>query len=89
MLKIPGQEHTAEFRMQAVTRVTDGQNIRDLARELVISHEAPRTWMKAHDVGTTLNGPTTQVITPEQMELSRLRAENKRLMMELGRWIRP
>jgi hypothetical protein len=38
--------------------------------------------VKAHDAGT-LDGPGTKVITPEQMELSRLRTENKRLTMEL------
>ena len=33
MLKIPKQEYTTEFRMLAVKRVKDGQNIRDVARE--------------------------------------------------------
>jgi len=82
MLKIPKQEYTTEFRTLAVKRVKDGQNIRDVARELGISHLTLRNWVKAHDAGT-LNGPGTKVITPEQMELSRLRAENKRLTMEL------
>jgi transposase len=82
MLKIPKQEYTTEFRTLAVKRVKDGQNIRDVARELGISHQTLRNWVKAHDAGT-LNGPGTKVITPEQMELSRLRAENKRLTMEL------
>jgi len=59
-----------------------GRNIRDVARELGISHQTLRNWVKAHDAGT-LNGPGTKVITPEQMESSRLRAENKRLTMEL------
>ena len=79
MLKIPKQEYTTEFRTLAVK---DGQNIRDVARELGISHQTLRNWVKAHDA-ETLNGPGTKVITPEQMELSRLRAENKRLTMEL------
>ena len=82
MLKIPKQEYTTEFRTLAVKRVKDGQNIRDVARELGISHQTLRNWAKAHEAGT-LNGPGTKVITPEQMELSRLRAENKRLTMEL------
>ena len=79
MLKIPKEEYTTEFRTLAVK---DGQNIRDVARELGISHQTLRNWVKAHDA-ETLNGPGTKVITPEQMELSRLRAENKRLTMEL------
>ncbi len=75
MLKIPKQEYTTEFRTLAVKRVKDGQNIRDVARELGISHQTLRNWVKAHDAGT-LNGPGTKVITPEQMELSRLDSVN-------------
>jgi len=82
MFKIPKQAYTAEFRMLAVQRVKDGQSARDVARELGISHQSLRNWVKADEAGT-LNGAGTKVVTPEQMELSRLRAENKRLQMEL------
>ncbi len=46
MLKIPKQEYTTEFRTLAVKRVKDGQNIRDVARELGISHQTLRNWVK-------------------------------------------
>ena len=82
MFKIPKQAYTAEFRTLAVQRVKDGQSARDVARELGISHQSLRNWVKADGAGT-LNGAGTKVVTPEQMELSRLRAENKRLQMEL------
>lgn len=82
MLKIPKQQHTPEFRMLAVQRVKDGQSISLVARELGISTQTLRTWVKAFD-GGTLNGPGTKVVTPEQMEMSRLRVEVKRLSMEL------
>jgi transposase len=62
--------------------VKDGQSARDVARELGISHQSLRNWVKADEAGK-LNGAGTKVVTPEQMELSRLRAENKRLQMEL------
>ena len=52
MLKIPRQEYTTEFRMLAVQRVKDGQNIRDVARELGISHQTLRNWVKSQEAGT-------------------------------------
>ncbi len=55
MLKIPKREYMTEFTKLAVKRLKDGQNIRDVARELGISHQTLRNWVKAHDVGT-LNG---------------------------------
>ncbi len=52
MLKIPRQEYTTEFRMLAVQQVKDGQNIRDVARELGISHQTLRNWVKSQEAGT-------------------------------------
>ena len=40
-----------------------------------------RNWVKAAAAGT-LHGAGAQVVTPEQMERSRLRAENVRLKRE-------
>lgn len=82
MLKIPKQQHTPEFRTLAVQRVKDGQSISVVSRELGISGQTLRTWVKA-DAAGTLNGPGAKVVTPEQMEMSRLKAENRRLTMEL------
>lgn len=79
MLKIPKQQHTPEFRTLAVQCVKDGNSISVVARELGISE---RTWLKAAAAGT-LNGPGAKVVTPEQMEMSRLKSENRRLTMEL------
>jgi transposase len=41
-----------------------------------------RNWAKAA-AGGKLNAPGTKVVTPEEMELSRLRAENARLKMHV------
>ncbi len=82
MFKVPKQAYTAEFRTIAVKRVKNGQSARDVARELGISHQSLRNWVKADEAGT-LNVPGTKAATPEQMEFSRLRAEDKRLQMEL------
>jgi transposase len=82
VFKVPKQAYTAEFRAAAVQRVKDGQSIRAVSRELKMSPQTLRNWVKAAEVGN-LNGAGTKAVTPEQMELSRLRAENKRLQMEL------
>lgn len=82
MFKVPKQVYTAEFRTAAVQRVKDGQGVGAVAHELGVSAQTVRNWMKAEQAGK-LNGAGAKVVSPEQMELSRLRAENKRLQMEL------
>ena len=51
------------------------------ARELGLSDQTVRNWVKAAAEGK-LNGAGSRVVTPEEMELSRLRAENLRLKRE-------
>ncbi|WP_321873401.1 IS3 family transposase [Burkholderia ubonensis] len=82
MFKVPKQVYTAEFKLAAVQRVKDGQGVAVVARELGISEQTLRNWVKSEASGK-LNGAGAKPVTPEQMELSRLRAENKRLQMEL------
>jgi transposase len=79
--KIPKQEYTPEFRELAVKRVKAGQSNGAVARELGLSDQTLRNWVKAAATGK-LNGPGAKVVTPEQMELSRMRAENIRLKRE-------
>jgi transposase len=55
MFKVPNQSYTADFRALAVQRVKDGNGVRDVARELGISHQSLRNWVKA-DAAGTLNG---------------------------------
>lgn len=81
MKKIPKQEYRAEFRELAVKRVKAGQSIGAVARELGLVEQTLRNWVKAAAAGK-LNGPGTKVMTPEQMELSRVQAENIRLKRE-------
>ncbi len=82
MKKIPKQEYTAEFKELAVKRVkAGGQSIGSVARELGLIEQTLRNWVKAAAAGK-LNGPGSKVVTPEQMELSRVRAENIRLKRE-------
>ncbi|MGT2433251.1 IS3 family transposase [Cupriavidus basilensis] len=82
MRKIPKQEFTAEFKEQAVRQLRAGKTTGELAAELGVSDQTLRNWRKAAEAGK-LNGAGAKPVTAEQMELSRLRAENKRLAMEL------
>jgi transposase len=81
MFKIPKQEYTPEFKQGAVQRVTSGQSIRAVAKDLGLIEQTLRNWVKAAQAGK-LNPPGAKGVTPEQMELSRVRAENARLKME-------
>ena len=83
MKKLPKQEYTAEFKELAVKRVKDGQSNGVVAKELGLSDQTLRNWVKAYDTGK-LSGAGTKVVTAEQMELSRVRAENARLKMEVA-----
>jgi transposase len=79
-MKIPKQAYTAEFKELAVKRVKDGQSVGMVCRELGLSDQTLRNWIKAAAEGK-LNG-AGRVVTAEEMELSRLRAENLRLKRE-------
>ncbi|QMI46935.1 MULTISPECIES: IS3 family transposase [Burkholderia] len=82
MFKVPKQSYTPEFKVAAVQRVKDGQGFAVVARELGMSEQTLRHWVKAEASGK-LNGAGAKPVTPEQMELSRMRAEIKRLQLEL------
>ena len=82
MKKIPKQEYTAEFKSLAVKRVKDGLTVGAAARELGLIDQTLRNWVKAADAGK-LGGAGVRPVTPEQMELSRVRAENARLKREV------
>ena len=80
-MKISKREYTTEFKELAVKRVKAGQSAGAVAKDLGLIEQTLRNWVKAADAGK-LAGVGTKVVTPEQMELSRLRAENVRLKQE-------
>ena len=80
-MKIPKKAYTTEFKEQAVKRVKDGQSVGKVCKELGLSDQTVRNWVKAAAEGK-LSGAGGKVVTPEEMELSRLRAENVRLKRE-------
>jgi transposase len=80
-MKIPKQAYTTEFKELAVKRVKSGQSISTVVKDLGLGDQTLRNWVKAAAEGK-LNGAGSRVVTPEEMELSRLRAENGRLKRE-------
>jgi transposase len=78
--KIPKQEYTAEFKEQAVKHAqTVGVVV--AAKELGLVEQTLRNWVKASAAGKL--SARRQAGDAEQMELSRLRAENARLKMHV------
>jgi transposase len=80
MKHILKREYTAEFKEQAVAMVNNGRSVPEVAGKLGLIEQTLRNWVKAAERGR-LNERVKKV-TEEQMELSRLRAENARLRME-------
>ena len=81
-MKIPKQAYTLEFKELAIKRVKDGQALAGVAKELGLVEQALRNGVKAAGAGT-LSGAAGKAVTPEEMELSPLRAENIRVKREL------
>ena len=80
-MKVQKREYTAEFKELAVKQVKSGQTAGVVAKDLGLIEPTLRNWVKAADTGK-LNSAGGKVVTPEQMALSRLRAENAKLKRE-------
>jgi transposase len=80
MFRIPRQSYTEEFKREAVKLVEGGMKPAEVARHLGITEQTLGNWRKAKAAGK-LTG-NSKVVTPAQMELSRLRAEVIRLKAE-------
>src|SRR5438552_2641190 len=78
MKKIPKVAYTLEFKNEVLRRVRNGEPIRRLGRELGIPEQSIRNWAKAQANGKLDAVGNGKPPTPEQMELSRLRAGHKR-----------
>lgn len=81
MKRLPKQEYTVEFKDQAVKRAQE-VGVGTAARELGLVEQTLRNWFMAAAVGK-LRGAGAKAVTPEQMEMSRLRAENMKLRMHV------
>ena len=77
----PRARYTLEFKQEAVRLVEGGQSIAAAARTLGVVDQTLFNWVKAHRQGK-LTGADSKVVSAEQMEISRLRAELARVKME-------
>ena len=82
MKRIPNAAYTLEFKLEALRRVRGSEPVRRIAREIGVPEQSIRNWVKAQAEGKLGDAGKGKPITPEQMEISRLRAENARLKME-------
>jgi len=75
--------YTSEFKLQAVKLVTEkGQSVSEAARSLGIGQTLLRSWKLALEQQGEQAFPGNGRLNPHEEELRRLRAENKRLLME-------
>ena len=74
--------YTLEFKQEAARLVESGQSQESAARSLGVVEQTLGNWVKAHRAGTLKGASSTPLVTSEQMEISRLRAELARVTME-------
>lgn len=82
MWKIPKQSYMDEFKREAIKLVEAGQRPAAVVKQLGITGQTLSNWRKAAKAGQLGKG-SGKPITAEQMEPSRLRAENMWLKMEM------
>lgn len=82
MGKKPRAKYTLEFKLEALRQIGAGQSVAVVAATLGVAANTLHNWLKAQREGK-LGGPGSKPVSPEQMELARLRAELARKNMEL------
>lgn len=78
-------KYTLEFKREAVRQVKAGRAALVVAKTLGMPKASLTNWVRAEakgQLGLTADGKPAPVITPEQAEIARLRAEVARLRME-------
>jgi len=77
-------QYTLEYKLEAVRQVKGGQALSVTARVLGIAKTTLSGWLRAYEKGELGGaGDKAAAVTPDQMELARLRAQNARLKMAL------
>ena len=79
-------KYTLEFKREAVRQVKNGQTLLAVSQLLNVSKSSLSNWVLQDSRGeldpVSEGAAVPAVVTPQQMELARLRAENARLRME-------
>lgn len=73
--------YTLEFKLEAVRLVKGGQSVPVTGKILGVPSQTLGNWVRLSEKGQ-LKGAGDKPVSPEQMELARLRAEVARLKME-------
>ena len=73
--------YTLEFKLEAVRLVKGGQSATVTAKVLGMPKQTLDNWVRLSEKGQ-LKGAGDKPVSPEQMELARLRAELSRVKME-------
>ena len=81
-MKTPRTDFTLEFKKEAVRLVHSGQRQSEVSASLGISGQTLHNWLKADAAGRLMERAGVKVISEEQMEISRLKAELARARME-------
>jgi transposase len=81
MKRIPKARYTEAFEVAAVQLIDAGRRPAEVAREIGVVEQTLHNWLKAHREGRLGHGQAVEV-SPEQIEIARLRAEVGRLKME-------
>jgi transposase len=79
--KLKRSKYTLEFKQEAVRLVNLGQSLAAVSTTLAINSQTLHNWVKLDRTGQ-LTSESGNPVSAEQMEISRLRAENARLKME-------
>ena len=74
-------QYTLEFKIEAVRLVRGGQSVGAVSQVLGVAAQTLHNWVKWEAKGQ-LKGTAAKPVSPEQMEISRLRAELARTKME-------
>ena len=82
MTKSKRGRYTLEFKQEAARLVESGQSQAAVARSLGVVEQTLSNWVREHRAGTLQGAISKPVMTAEQMEISRLRAELARVRME-------
>ena len=77
----PRGKYTTEFRLEAVRLVKGGQAAAVTAKILGMPKQTLENWVRRSDKGLLLS-TSDKLVSAEQMELARLRAQLARVTME-------
>ena len=81
MAKSKRAQYTLEFKIEAVRLVRGGQSVAAVSATLGVASQTLHNWVQNEARGL-LKGTAARPVSPEQMEISRLRAELGRVKME-------